>query len=1204
MPSDKKQKPVMRRRAQASWLLHAFVCLHLLALAPVSSKAMVDQSERVSIQTNNSSRKPELVAQLGHSNMVNSAIFSPDGKYVLTASDDKTARLWELESGREVRRFEGHSAWVNSAIFSPDGKNILTSADDETVLWEVESGRRVGRLKGGSGIFSSDGRYMLTASWDKTARLCEVESGREVRRFEGHSKRVRSAIFSSDGKYVLTASDDKTARLWELESGREVRRFEGHSDGLISAIFSPDGRYTLTTSEDKTARLWELESGREVRRFEGHSDSVQSAIFSSDGKYVLTASRDRTARLWEVESGQEVRRFEGHSFWVNSAIFSPDGRYILSSSAELVLWEVETGREVRRFQAHSGTFSSDGKYVLSAAYKTASMWRVESGREVRRFEGHSRGVSSAIFSSDGRYILCSSDDGTARMWEVESGREVRKLEGHSLGVRSAIFSSDGKYVLTASGDKTARLWEAESGRELRRFEGHSDSVNSAIFSPDGRYVLTTSDDTTARLWEVESGREVRRFEGHSDWVQSASFSADGKYVLTAGLETARLWQAESAREVRRFEGYSQWGISATFSPDGKYVLTANGDKTARLWEAESGRELRKFEGPSGGVLSAIFSADGKYLLTVSTGTAQLWEVENGREVRRFEGYSGWVRSAVFSFDGKYMLTASLDGTSRLWSISTGKELCELISFSDGSWAVVDPEGHFDTNNLDEIKGLHWIMPDDPMKPLPIEIFMRDYYEPSLLPRLLNGETFNTKSIATLNRVQPTVAITSIESQKDSAELVTVKVNVAKATDGYGIGKVKTTRETDVYDVRLFRDGQIVGQYPQNKPMPGSIQVDLTDEQRLRGWRERAKVRPGEQVKAEANGSRTIIFKDIKLPGRTGGNPIKFSAYGFNDDRVKSTTFTKTYDPPQGLPLIKGKAYIVTVGVNRYQNKAWDLRYAANDARDAQRLLVEKIKQAGEYAEVTGVSLVSAKDKREGEREATKANFKTALEEIARKARPEDLVIIDFSSHGYADKHGQFYLFPTDIGPGSEREVNAEVLARAISGEELSEWIRDVDAGEMVMVVDACQSAGTVKGEGGEEFKPGPMGSRGLGQLAYDKGMRILAASQADDFAFELEELQHGLLTFALINDGIQARKADMNKDAKITLSEALVYSLDRVPKLYEAMVKKELKKLFESEGGKGPVVTGAAASLNRKNTFQRASLFDFAKGRREVVLVK
>ena len=302
--------------------------------------------------------------------------------------------------------------------------------------------------------------------------------------------------------------------------------------------------------------------------------------------------------------------------------------------------------------------------------------------------------------------------------------------------------------------------------------------------------------------------------------------------------------------------------------------------------------------------------------------------------------------------------------------------------------------------------------------------------------------------------------------------------------------------------------------------------------------------------------------------------------------------------------MKGKAYIITVGVNRYQNKAWDLRFAANDARTVQRLLVEKIKQTGEYAEVIGVSLVSSSDTHEGEKKATKANFKVALAEIARRVRPEDLVMIFFSSHGYADKHGQFYLFPTDIGEGGEKEINATVLDKAISSEELSEWLRGVDAGAMVMVIDACQSAGTVKGESGEEFKPGPMGSRGLGQLAYDKGMQILAASQADDFAFEVEELQHGLLTYALMKDGVEGRKADLNRDGQITLGEELAYALERVPKLYEAMRKGELAKLFKTEGGRGPHVVGEAASLRKKNGFQQPSLFDFAKKRRELVLVR
>src|SRR5262249_50033697 len=159
--------------------------------------------------------------------------------------------------------------------------------------------------------------------------------------------------------------------------------------------------------------------------------------------------------------------------------------------------------------------------------------------------------------------------------------------------------------------------------------------------------------------------------------------------------------------------------------------------------------------------------------------------------------------------------------------------------------------------------------------------------------------------------------------------------------------------------------------------------------------------------------------------------------------------------------------------------------------------------------------------------------------------------------------------------------------------------RGVDAGEMLLVVDACQSAGTVKGGGGEEFKPGAMGSRGLGQVAYDKGMRILAASQADDFAFELEELQHGVLTYGLIKDGIEGGKAAEKRGGRMTLGEALSYALRRAPRLYEAMRKGKLKELFKSEKSRGPVVSGPAESL-KKNGFQQPSLFDFARKRREV----
>jgi WD40 repeat protein/serine/threonine protein kinase len=284
----------------------------------------------------------------GHSGEVGSVCLSADGRWALSGSKDRTLRLWEVATGRCVRRFEGHTKQVESVCLSADGRWALSGSADHTVrLWEVATGRCVRTFEGhtnsvDSVSLSADGRLALSGSSDNTLRLWEVATGRCVRRFEGHTKQVESVCLSADGGWALSGSADHTVRLWEVAMGRCPRRFDGHTGRVNSGCLSVDGRWALSGSKDKTLRLWEVATGRCVRRFEGHTNSVNSACLSVDGRWALSGSADHTVRLWEVATGRCVRRFEGHTSYVNSVCLSADGRWALSGSNDKMvrLWEL------------------------------------------------------------------------------------------------------------------------------------------------------------------------------------------------------------------------------------------------------------------------------------------------------------------------------------------------------------------------------------------------------------------------------------------------------------------------------------------------------------------------------------------------------------------------------------------------------------------------------------------------------------------------------------------------------------------------------------------------------------------------------------------------------------------------------------------------------------------------------------------------
>ncbi|MGA9773451.1 MAG: caspase family protein [Blastocatellia bacterium] len=1027
------------------------------------------------------------------------------------ADRESTVRLWDGASGRELRGF--NIASVRGENASVDVNGVLPLSN---------------RL-----VFNNDGRQLIVCE-GRTASLLDIAAGSSVATLTGHAGEIIAVVLSADGRQAATAGVDNTIRIWELAAGRATlaRTLGAGAMPVRSLAYEDDGR-TLATGGSQAVNLWEMTTGTAMRALElpqtaktsvaDMSEAPERSYFSAGGRFIAASGGAGDVKLWEARTGREVRALPiSAGQRLNGASINRDGSLLA----------------ITETSDRTGTSPQAGGPQTATAITPATPTLTPTDPNAKKKDDKQKEKDARKEMKDMQRDMMKQMEQMAKSGKTQAGTppavmpdpaQMQKImEAAQRGEIGKVQEAMGQMLgglpapvrAAMVGPSTSvKLYDVNAGREVRTLTGPptmgADSSASIAFSPDGRIIATATGGRSIKIADLANGNELMTIAPDRGMqVNSLAFSPDGRTIATGLMETKP--GVDMTLDTRNFN----FGEVFAF--------------TVKLWNVsgQSVRELQTLSGHTANVMAIAFSRDGRTIATGSfDATIKLWDAATGRELKTLAGHTFAVNAIDFSPDGRFIVSGSEDGSSRLWDSQTGELLATLVTLNNGAdWLVITPDGLFDGTPAAWGQIL-WRFSPNIFDVAPVEIFFNEFFYPGLLSAIYSGKRPRAaQDVSEKDRRQPVISITRADGQPSGASVATrtikIRIDVAEPVAGNTV----TASPAGARDIRLFRNGTLVKVW-RGDVMNGQKQVSL----------------------------------ETTLPIVAGEN--RLTAYGFNRDNVKSVDAGLLISGALELRR-KGTAYVLAFGVNSYANEQYNLKYAVADAT----AFADEVRGAQmKLQSYERVEIISLMDK-----DATKENILLALKRLTTQAalpagapavlskiepaQPEDAVMIYFAGHGTA-QGARFYLVPHDLGYAGPRaaldgKAVQAILAHSISDLELEAAVEGLDAEQMLLVIDACNSGQALEAE---EKRRGPMNSKGLAQLAYEKGMYILTAAQSYQAALEAAQLGHGYLTYALIEEGLKNKAADKDrKDGQILAREWFDYAMERVPQMQEKEMRARL----------------------------------------------
>ena len=566
-----------------------------------------------------------------HSYVTNVAL-SQDGEIIAaTGYNSHDILLFNSQTGKLIRKLSGHSMEVNSIAISANSKFIVSASDDESIkLWNLDSGKLISSFTSESPIksiaISNNNKLTLSASSDNALRLYNTATGKEISKVD--SRAVECVSFSPDGKFFLCGNRDGSIEIFNSSDSKLIKSFQEEA-GILSLNYSPNGKNIICASTDGNIMIVNSQTGEQLKSISENSAAL-IVKYSPSGKSFAVGGSDGELKLKNSVSGKTVKVFGKKIGLIPFVKFSSDGRNVstLGDYEKLKIWDLKLGKmynsSINSNEIKSFSFLPGNKIIWSSWDDTTRIVSLISGNSSEIISGD---FSDESISSEGNTVATISKKGVVKIWSIKTGKELQSISGTNGSFFSVFLSKKKKFVAAGSDADTIRIWDVNTGKIINELKCSMYSFN---FSPDENFILTSTNGDKVNVQKVTDNKIIRSFKGN---VDNNCFSSDGKYLTTIDEQgIIYIWNFKSGKLINKFDDNL---YSGHFSPNGKYFVSVCNNGNFILWDLTSGKKIRSlptyFIRQDSYQNAYSFSANSDYIITRSDvyGKLNIYSTHNG-----------------------------------------------------------------------------------------------------------------------------------------------------------------------------------------------------------------------------------------------------------------------------------------------------------------------------------------------------------------------------------------------------------------------------------------------------------------------------------------------------------------------------------------------------------------------------------------------